>query len=58
MPEYELNFVTETAAGLCVDDGSDEDIWLPKSQVRYHFAEPGIVIVDIPEWLAVEKGLE
>lgn len=60
--ELEVRIKMETAAAYLVDDGPDSDAveaWLPKSQCRFdgtpHLGET--VKVDVPEWLAIEKGM-
>jgi hypothetical protein len=32
-------------------------IWLPKSQIEFEKKSAGVVVVTLPEWLAVDKGL-
>jgi len=62
--EYCGTLVRESGAAILFDDG-EQQIWLPKSQIRIEDA-PGnagsralerAVIVTIPDWLAKEKGL-
>ena len=47
-----------TDSAVLIDDG-DNDLWLPLSQVKteseYAIGEDSII--EIPEWLAYEKGL-
>lgn len=47
----------ETAAAILFFDGARE-AWLPKSQVR-QVTQPelGVIELELPEWLAKEKGL-
>lgn len=49
----------ETAKAIRVsDDGDDKKaVWLPLSQVEIERKAKGIVIVTLPEWLAIDKGL-
>lgn len=64
--QYAGTLVRETAAAILVDFGANnQQVWLPKSKIRYDDA-PGnagarlsgnLVIVTIPDWLAKEKGL-
>jgi hypothetical protein len=60
--ELELQLLGETAAAYLVRDGDedgDPECWLPKSQTEV-LNEPkvgGIIKVEVPEWLAIEKGL-
>ena len=44
---------TEKAYRFAPED-SDEQVWLPKSQVEWYEEDQTMVI---PEWLAQEKGL-
>lgn len=57
--EIDLTIKAETDMALLVDDGCIEEVWLPKSQIQYdEDAEVGdTIIVDVPEWLALDKGL-
>ena len=32
-------------------------IWLPRSQIEYVKAEPGLIVLTLPQWLAKDKGL-
>ena len=57
-----LRLVAETgsAYGVTEDKMDDEAIWLPKSQVDMITHKPDIgdvVEVDVPEWLAIDRGL-
>ena len=59
--ELELNLVAQTAAawGVTEDDPNDPVIWLPKSRVEAQ-GRPvvgGVFTFEVPEWLAVDKGL-
>lgn len=60
--ELKLNLVAETtmAYGVTEDALDDPVIWLPKSQVELLGRKPelmGAIDLEIPEWLAIEKGL-
>jgi len=51
---------TMDAILFCIESGSKPDgegwkVWLPKSQIENHDDEAKTF--DIPEWLALEKGL-
>ncbi len=40
------------------DDGDDKRaVWLPLSQCEVEEKARGIVVVTLPEWLAIDKGL-
>lgn len=57
--ELAVEFVRQTDAAICVTDGGEE-IWLPKSQVTYDedkLAKSKCFEIELPEWLAEEKGL-
>ena len=48
-----------TDAAILVDDG-DNDIWLPLSQIKIdkgEYMKGDDLVIEIPEWLAFEKGL-
>lgn len=61
----DLRMVTETDMAILVvnvdddDDDADAGIWIPKSQIEdTDRDEPGDEgYIEIPEWLADEKGL-
>lgn len=59
--ELELRLVQQTALayGVTEDEPDDPVIWLPKSQTELlDDVELGEVAkFEVPEWLAVEKGL-
>ena len=44
----------ETELAYRFTDGSGDPVWLPKSQCEWDEDEE---IMDMPEWLAIEKGL-
>lgn len=59
MIELCLEIIRETEkAFLVTDDDGDTQAWIPKSQIRCEdLAGPGdMIIFDVPEWLASEKG--
>jgi hypothetical protein len=49
----------ETPKAILVSDDGDRDkaIWIPLSQCEIEHKPKGIVIVTMPEWLALEKEL-
>jgi hypothetical protein len=49
----------ETDSAVCVSLEGDrrKAVWLPKSQVEIERKPKAIVVVTMPEWLAVNKGL-
>ena len=56
MIEITLEVHHETDEAYLVSDGGERE-WIPKSQVKV-FAEIGenLIEVEMPEWLAKEKG--
>lgn len=49
----------ETKKAFLLSDDGENETWVPKSQLTYA-AEPetgDIIVFEMPEWLAVEKGL-
>ncbi len=59
--EITVEVVRETDAGLCVSDGAMVT-WLPKSLIAERHdkprgvSDPLVAEIEIPEWLAVERG--
>ena len=56
-----VKVITDKSIGLAIDEfGSDVEIWIPKSQVGGILSKRGewIDSIEIPRWLADEKGLE
>ena len=59
MESFIFEFVTETDCAILVEDDTG-NYWLPKSQINYDGAEyekGDEIAIDIPEWLAEDKGL-
>lgn len=58
--ELAVEFVRETENAILVKDGNNE-VWIPKSQVTYDEdleLKRGLALeIELPEWLAEEKGL-
>lgn len=55
--EYNLVLVHETDLALLVEWDNDR-FWLPKSQVEELDRNENWIVLEIPEWLAIERGLE
>lgn len=57
--DLELHRHHETEKAILVSDDGDSSkaVWLPKSAVEVEENGRGIVVVTIPERLAIEKGL-
>jgi len=57
-----VEFITHTAGAVLVKDG-DEEAWIPKSKIEndeddWDSLKLGDILdLDIPEWLAEDKGL-
>lgn len=47
----------ETEKAILVVNLKNKDVWLPKSQIEIDSEAKGVVELQIPEWLAVEKEL-
>lgn len=53
----EVNLKHETQAAYLVDDGKD-GVWVPKSQAEMIYGKDEFHgELQLPEWLAIEKGL-
>lgn len=55
----DLEFIRELNLAIVVRDPEGREVMLPKSEIEYdEDAESGDVIeVEMPEWLAIERGL-
>ncbi len=49
----------ETEKAILVSDDGERDhaVWLPKSRIEIEKKDRAVVVVTLPEWLAIEKGL-
>lgn len=49
----------ETSKAILASDDGDRDtaVWLPLSHIEIERKERGVIVVTMPEWLALEKGL-
>lgn len=47
----------ETDKAILVTNLKNKDVWLPKSQIEIDSDQKGIVELQLPEWLVVEKEL-
>jgi len=56
MVEIFGTIIHKTDQALLLDDG-DTEIWLPLSQIEYSGDIGDSVVVEIPEWICLEKGL-
>ncbi len=57
----EVTMLVESDLAWMVDFGTDAEVWIPKSQIE-DYSEPEVksgmdIEIEIPEWLAMEKGL-
>lgn len=48
--------VRETDKAILFDDGRHQ-AWLPRSRIEINETKHGCVVVVMPEWLAINKGL-
>ncbi len=61
--DLELQLHAETKLALLVSDDGDAKYakWIPKSKIEFEHRErngrAALVLVTLPEWLAIEKGL-
>lgn len=56
--EIDCTVVHETDKAYLIDAGTDENTWIPKSQVTDYCEEDGqITSIFISEFLATQKGL-
>ena len=46
----------ETDSAYLISDGTRE-AWIPKSQIASEEEDAGVLVLNIPEWLAMEKEL-
>lgn len=57
--EGEVLMHTNNAVLVTFSGMSFDRVWLPKSLIRMRPArEPRISEIEMPEWLAIEKGIE
>jgi len=56
--DIRMIFHAETDQAILVSRDEKERVWLPKSQIEYEMRTPTTVLVTMPEWLVIEKGLE
>jgi len=57
--DIEMQLHHETGKAVLVSDDGDRDnaVWLPKASIEIEPKSKGVIVVTLPEWLAVEKGL-
>jgi len=56
--EFAVEYIDETEKGLLIFDG-DKEVSLPKSQTKILQESDldGMMLVEVPEWLAIKEGL-
>ena len=55
--EYRLAWAGESDRSIKVRTHEDASaVWLPKSQIEYERCK-SIAVVQMPDWLAIEKGI-
>ncbi len=51
----------ESRLAILVDYGAEKDVWIPRSQIKDQtedpFQEGDTLEIEIPEWLALKKGM-
>jgi hypothetical protein len=64
MPDKEMieivaKVIKRTEKAILINDGSNQDIWIPLSQIEIENEDEkeGFIEFLIPEWLAFDKGL-
>lgn len=56
--EISVETLRETDRAYLVSDGSEEAVWVPKSQITVIVQREGRpTLIKLPEWLARDKGL-
>jgi hypothetical protein len=58
MVEIDVEVIAKTDAAILITDG-DMETWIPLSQIfdPEDYEEDNSYTIEIPEWLAIEKGL-
>lgn len=52
-----VQLLHQTDEAILVTDDGKNNVWLPKSLVEYELKKDELYDVQLPEWLAKEKGL-
>lgn len=55
--DMNLHYETERAIRVSIDGDPSNGVWLPKSQIKWVKKDNSFIDVNVPEWLAVDKGL-
>lgn len=55
--DLEVVIKRETDKAYLIDHGGEEEVWMPKSQVREIEKKGRTVVLTVTEWIANEKGL-
>lgn len=57
--EIDVEIIKTTGSAVLVSDGDTEE-WIPFSLIQnkgnYEYEEGGIYLIEIPEWVAIDKG--
>lgn len=58
----DFKFIRQSDDAICVEDGDENQVWLPKSAIDWDsadvFVDSGEIFqVSMPQWLAEQKGL-
>lgn len=55
--EIECQVKRETEKALLIDHGGEQEVWMPKSQIKNVAKNGRTVTLTVTEWIANEKGL-
>jgi hypothetical protein len=56
--EVRMHHRTDNALLVSLDGDRDKAVWIPLSQCEIEERPGGIVVLEMPEWLAIDRGLE
>lgn len=55
--DLEVVIKRETDKAYLIDHGGEEEVWMPKSQIKNVAKNDRTVTLTVTEWIAYEKGL-
>lgn len=55
--DIECQVKRETEKALLIDHGGEQEVWMPKSQIKNVAKNGRTVTLTVTEWIANEKGL-
>ncbi|MCP4761047.1 MAG: hypothetical protein GY870_04645 [archaeon] len=59
--EYTVEVIASTEKAVLVDNGTEDGVWIPLSQIEVldgEIEKGEEIVIEMKEWLAIEKGLE